>query len=42
MNIYKFDKKVLFKLAENSKEYNLIIKQEASGAKFYTEKIKTI
>ena len=42
MNIYKFDKKVLLKLAENSKEYNLIIKQEASGAKFYTEKIKTI
>lgn len=42
MNIYKFDKKVLFKLAENSKKYTLIIRQEASGAKFYTIKNKTI
>lgn len=42
MNIYKFDKKVLFKLAENSKKYSLIIRQEASGAKFYTIKNKTI
>ena len=42
MNIYKFDKKVLFKLAENSKKYNLIIRQEASGAKFYTITNKTI
>lgn len=42
MNIYKFDKKILFKLAENSKKYNIIIRQESSGAKFYTEKIKTI
>ena len=42
MNIYKFDKKVLFKLAENSKKYSLIIRQEASGAKFYTIKNKII
>ena len=42
MNIYKFDKKVLFKLAENSNKYSLIIRQEASGAKFYTIKNKTI
>ena len=42
MNIYKFDKKVFFKLAENSKKYSLIIRQEASGAKFYTIKNKTI